>query len=86
MGFNATCTPGQDAGAAMIRVTPEVPALAIYLDPVNIAIQLPPFPGGSDVLMRFCRELSREAAKLADHLGDQEGRHVLAEEAPDVRS
>jgi hypothetical protein len=43
MGFNATCTPGKDAGAAMFPVTPEVPALAIYLDPVNIAIQLPPF-------------------------------------------
>lgn len=84
MGFNATCTPGKDAGAAMIQVTPEVPALAIYLDPVNIAIQLPPFPGGLDVLMRFCRELSREAAKLADHLGNQEGRHALADGGPDV--
>ncbi|MCP2248616.1 hypothetical protein [Lentzea aerocolonigenes] len=85
MGFNATCTPGRDAAAAMVRVTPQVPALVIYLDPVNIAIQLPPFPGGSDVLMRFCRELSREASKLADHLGSQEGRHALAEGDSDGR-
>jgi hypothetical protein len=86
MGFNATCTPGFDAAAAMVHMTPEVPALAIFFDPVNIAVQLPPFPGGSDVLMRFCRELSREAAKLADYLGNQEGRHALAEGDPDVRS
>ncbi|SDG80614.1 hypothetical protein SAMN05216553_111341 [Lentzea fradiae] len=86
MGFNVTCTPGREAAAAMVRVTPQVLALAIYLDPVNIAIQLPPFPGGSDVLMRFCRELSREAAKLADHLGSREGRHALVEEAPDART
>jgi hypothetical protein len=48
-----------------MRVTAELPALVMYLDPVNLAIQLPPFPGGAQVLAKFCRELSREAAKLA---------------------
>lgn len=66
MGFNVTCSPSKDATAGMIRVTPELPALILYLDPVNLAIQLPPFPGGAQVLARFCRELSREAARLAD--------------------
>ncbi|WP_199440501.1 hypothetical protein [Umezawaea beigongshangensis] len=77
MGFNVTCTPGRDAAAALVHITSELPALVIYLDPVNMAVQLPPFPGGADVLARFCRELSREAAKLADHLDETQGRHAL---------
>ena len=74
MGFNVTCTPGQDAAAAFMRLTAEIPALVIYLDPVNVAIQLPAFPNGDKVLAKFCRELSREAAKLAasiDPAGEQ---------------
>jgi hypothetical protein len=65
MGFNVTCTPGKDAAVAFMRVTEHLPALVMYLDPVNVAIQLPPFPGGDLMLAKFCRELSREAAKLA---------------------
>ncbi|MFL6126613.1 hypothetical protein [Actinophytocola sp.] len=65
MGFNVTCTPGRDAAAAFMRVTEHLPALVMYLDPVNLAIQLPPFPGGELLLAKFCRELAREAAKLA---------------------
>lgn len=49
-------------------VTSELPALVLYLDPVNMAIQLPSYPDGGRVLARFCRELSREAARLADEL------------------
>jgi hypothetical protein len=65
VGFNVTCTPGKDAAAAFMRLTPHLPALVIYLDPVNMAIQLPTFPDGDRVLAKFCRELAREAAKLA---------------------
>ncbi|MGB3441941.1 MAG: hypothetical protein WBA97_24610 [Actinophytocola sp.] len=65
MGFNVSCTPGKNAAAAYMRVTEHVPALVMYLDPVNVAIQLPPFPGGDVVLAKFCREPAREAAKLA---------------------
>jgi hypothetical protein len=83
MGFNVTCSPGKDAAAGMVRITPTLPALILYLDPVNVAIQLPPFPGGEQVLARFCRELSREALRLADVLdpsghASSEGRHVLS--------
>jgi hypothetical protein len=46
-------------------VTEHLPALVLYLDPVNMAIQLPPDPGGDLLLAKFCRELAREAAKLA---------------------
>jgi hypothetical protein len=65
MTFNVTCSPGKDAAAGYMRVTEHLPALVIYLDPVNMAIQLPPFPGGEQLLAKFCRELAREAAKLA---------------------
>jgi hypothetical protein len=65
LGFNVTCAPGRDAVAGFMRITSELPALVIYLDPVNLVIQLPSYPGGELVLAKFCRELSREAAKLA---------------------
>ncbi|HEU5476135.1 MAG TPA: hypothetical protein VFV67_36375 [Actinophytocola sp.] len=68
MGFSVTCTPGRQAAAAFMKVSPELPALVMYLDPVNMAIQLPPFPDGPSVLARFCRELAREAGRLADKL------------------
>uniref|UniRef100_UPI0031DBC8F8 hypothetical protein n=1 Tax=Saccharothrix mutabilis TaxID=33921 RepID=UPI0031DBC8F8 len=51
----------------------------IYLDPVNLTVQIPPFPGGREVLARLCRELSREAWKVADRLESAGGRHALAE-------
>ena len=81
MAYNVTCTPGQDASAAYMRITEEIPALVLYLDPVNLAVQLPPFPGGDQVLARFCREVAREAAKLADALesGRTSPRHMLTE-------
>jgi hypothetical protein len=80
MSFNVTCTPGQNASAAYMQITSEIPALVIYIDPVNMAVQLPPFPGGDQVLVRFCRELAREAAKLADALESPHAgpRHRLA--------
>ncbi len=81
MTFNVTCSPGKDAAAGYMRVTEHLPALVLYLDPVNMAIQLPPFPGGEKLLAKFCRELSREAAKLAaaiDPVGETTGpRHAL---------
>jgi hypothetical protein len=80
VGFNVTCTPGREAAAAFVRVTSELPALVMYLDPVNMAIQLPAVPGGTELLATFCRELSREAAKLAaeiDPAGERtETQHV----------
>lgn len=65
MAFNVTCSPGKEAAAAFMQVTPQLPALVLYLDPVNMAIQLPSIPGGERLLAKFCRELAREAAKLA---------------------
>ncbi|MGH3427918.1 MAG: hypothetical protein ACRDQZ_10195 [Mycobacteriales bacterium] len=42
--------------------------MVIYLDPESLAIQLPPFPGGDLVLIRFLREMSRDAGKLVAEL------------------
>jgi hypothetical protein len=87
MGFNVTCSPGRDAAAGYMQVTENLPALVIYLDPVNLAIQLPPFPGGELVLANFCRELAREASRLAeaiDPAGESvhQPRHALQEGGP----
>lgn len=73
MGFSVNCWPGQDAAAGYMRITDNLPALVLYLDPVNVVFQLPPFPGGNLVLARFCRELAREATKLADAVDPLEG-------------
>jgi len=73
MTFNVACTPGRDAAVGYMRLTAELPALVLYLDPVNVSIQLPPFPGGGAVLAKFCRELAREAAKLAAAVDPNEG-------------
>jgi hypothetical protein len=63
-----------------MRITSELPALVIYLDPVNVVIQLPSYPGGDVVLAKFCRELSREAAKLAAAV-DPEGEPTTPSDA-----
>lgn len=81
MGFNVSCTPGKDAAVAYMRVTEHLPSLVMYLDPVNLAIQLPPFPGGDVVLAKFCRELAREAAKLAAEI-DPDGEPAPPERGP----
>jgi hypothetical protein len=81
MTFNVTCSPGRDAAAGFMLVTEHLPALVIYLDPVNVAIQLPSFPGGDVVLAKFCRELAREAAKLAAAV-DPDGEPAPPERGP----
>ena len=81
MGFNVSCTPGKNAVAAYMKVTEHLPALVMYLDPVNVAIQLPPFPDGDVVLAKFCRELAREAAKLAAEV-DPDGEPAPPERRP----
>ena len=76
MTFNVTCQPGRDAAAGFVRVTENPPALVMHLDPVRLAIQLPLFSGGDVVLAEFCRELAREAARLAAEI-DPDGEPVV---------
>ena len=79
--MNLTCAPGQQAAAAFMRVA-GVPALVIFLDPGNIAFQLPQQADGPQVLGKFCRELAREAVLLADALDGQSGTASRTGEAP----
>ncbi|MGX7824019.1 hypothetical protein ACTG9Q_02885 [Actinokineospora sp. 24-640] len=79
MSVNVTVDPGPRAAAGFMGVG-GAPALVLFLDPGNVVIQVPPFPGGARFLAMFCRQLSREARKLADALetpGAQAGRHAL---------
>ncbi|WP_309113848.1 hypothetical protein [Saccharothrix sp.] len=82
MSVNMVATPGHAAAASLVMAN-GLPTLMIYLDPVNLTVQVPPFPGGREVLARFCRELSREAWKVAERLEAAGGRHALAEGAGD---
>lgn len=80
----------------MVQVAPGIHALILYLDPVNVAVQVPPFPEGPTVVARFCRQLAREATRFADLLdpgapgwpSENTGRHTLTrpdEPGPEVR-
>ncbi|MEU7524870.1 hypothetical protein AB0A74_03990 [Saccharothrix sp. NPDC042600] len=82
MSVNMVATPGHAAAACLVMAN-GLPTLGVYLDPVNLTVQVPPFPGGREALARFCRELSREAWKVADRLELAGGRHALAEGAGD---
>ena len=66
--LNATCSPGPKSTVSVRWIASKQPTLVIHLDPESMTIQLPPFAGGDLVLIRFLREMSREAGKLAAEL------------------
>ncbi len=78
MSFNLWCAPGPASGP-VVRRKPGTGqyALFLYLDPGNISLSSPPFPGGGAAFARFCRELAREAARLAGLVDPPEGKHSL---------
>ncbi|UVS76335.1 hypothetical protein [Actinokineospora sp. UTMC 2448] len=81
MSLKLTSTPGPQAGAVSMPVC-GAPGLVLFLDPGDLALRVPPFPGGPRFLAKFCRELAREATKVADALekrqaGESTGRHTL---------
>lgn len=71
--LNATGQPGPQATAGMVMITDDIPALVMYLDPANFALQLPPGPDGPGIMARFCREIAQDAVKLAEHLEQKHG-------------
>ena len=81
MGFNVSCSPGPNATAAFVRAAKRPPCLVMDLDPVSLAIQLPPFPGGDVVLAEFCRVLAAEAARLAAEI-DPDGEPAPPDRSP----
>jgi hypothetical protein len=68
------CWPGPRAAAGAQEVPAGEPVLAVFLDPVNLVLTVPPFPNGPVVMARFLRELARAAAHVAADLDPMEDR------------
>lgn len=68
MAFTVTCTPGRDAAAGMRQIGPGWVSLVLSMDPGRVVIDVPSVSGGAVVLARFCRELAREASRVAADL------------------
>jgi hypothetical protein len=54
--------------SAAREVLPGQWALTLFLEPVSVVISQAPCPDGAFELAQWCRELSRETAKLAVEL------------------
>jgi hypothetical protein len=44
------------------------PLLAMFVDPMNMVLTVPPFPEGPASCVRFLRELARAATEMADEI------------------
>lgn len=60
------CWPGPRAAAGVQEAPDGEYVLAVFLDPVNLVLTVPPFPNGSIVMAAFMRELARAAGRMAD--------------------
>jgi hypothetical protein len=60
------CWPGPRAAAGVQEAQDGEHVLAVFLDPVNLVLTIPPFPNGPIVMAAFLRELARAAARMAD--------------------
>ena len=79
--YQVACFPGRNAGAAATRGPGGTPVLMVYLDPVNMTLHGEPSVAGTRRLADFCRELAREATKLAAEI-DPDGEPAPPERAP----
>lgn len=68
VAFTVTCSPGQQAGAGTRQIGPGWISLVLSMDPGRVVIDVPSVSGGAVVLARFCRELAREASRVAADL------------------
>ncbi|MGH3701383.1 MAG: hypothetical protein ACRDQY_18335 [Pseudonocardiaceae bacterium] len=68
MAFTVTCAPGRDATAGVRQIGPGWVSLVLSMDPGRVVIDVPSISGGAVVLARFCRELAREASRIAADL------------------
>jgi hypothetical protein len=74
VAFTVTCSPGRDAAAGMQQIGPGWVSLVLSLDPGRVVIDVPSISGGAMVLARFCRELAREASRIASDLDPGQAR------------
>ena len=68
VAFTVTCSPGRHAAAGVRQIGPGWISLVLSMDPGRVVIDVPSVSGGAAVLARFCRELAREASRLAADL------------------
>ncbi|HET9254151.1 MAG TPA: hypothetical protein VFO16_02985 [Pseudonocardiaceae bacterium] len=73
MAFTVTCSPGREAEAGVRQIGPGWASLVLSMDPGRVVIDVPTVSGGAQVLARFCRELAREAARIAADLDPSNG-------------
>ena len=62
------CWPGPRAAAGVQTGPAGEHMLAVFLDPVNIVLTVPPFPTGPLEMARFLREMARAASRMAAEL------------------
>jgi hypothetical protein len=62
------CWPGPRAAAGVQSGPAGELLLAVFLDPVNLLLTVPPFPQGAPVMAVFLRQLARAAARMATEL------------------
>lgn len=78
------CWPGRRAASGVQAGPPGEFVLAMFLDPVNLVLTVPPFPNGHIVMAQFLRQLARAAFQMAseiDPLGPSGGRPTGAHRA-----
>lgn len=84
--FGVSNWPGARAATSVVEVAPGTLGLSIYLDPIDWVLNIPPFPGGEQYMVRFLRQLAHTAGELADRLdaarvdGDL-ARHAVSDSA-----
>jgi hypothetical protein len=59
---------GRQAAAGVRQIGPGWISLVLSMNPGRVVIHVPSVSGGAAVLARFCRELAREAFRLAADL------------------
>jgi hypothetical protein len=60
--------PGPNASAGIQDAGNGDGVLSIFLDPINLVVSVPPFPGGQLVAARLYRQLARACTRLAAEL------------------
>ena len=68
VAFTVTCSPGREAAAGIRQIGPGWASLVLSMDPGRVVIDVPTVSGGALVLARFCRDLAREATRIAADL------------------
>jgi hypothetical protein len=65
--------PGPNANAEIHVTNTGERVLSLFLDPVSLVVQVPPFPSGPVVTARLYRQMARVCAQLATELDPGSG-------------